>query len=31
VRELDGRPLSPGPLTRRLQERLAPLLEARDG
>jgi 4-amino-4-deoxychorismate lyase len=31
VRELDGRPLPPGPLTRRLQERLAPLLEARDG
>ena len=29
VRELDGRSLSPGPLTRRLQERLAPLLEAR--
>jgi 4-amino-4-deoxychorismate lyase len=28
VRELDGRPLSPGGLTRRLQERLAPLLEA---
>jgi 4-amino-4-deoxychorismate lyase len=29
VRELDGRPLPPGPLTRRLQERLAPLLGAR--
>jgi 4-amino-4-deoxychorismate lyase len=28
VRELDGRPLTPGPLTRRLQERLAPLLGA---
>ncbi len=29
VRELDGRPLSPAGVTRRLQERLAPLLEAR--
>jgi len=29
VRELEGRPLSPGGLTRRMQERLAPLLEAR--
>jgi 4-amino-4-deoxychorismate lyase len=29
VRELDGRPLPPGPLTRRLQERLVPLLGAR--
>jgi 4-amino-4-deoxychorismate lyase len=29
VRELDGRPLPPGPLTRRLQERLAPLLATR--
>jgi 4-amino-4-deoxychorismate lyase len=29
VRELEDRPLSPGPLTRRLQERLAPLLAAR--
>jgi 4-amino-4-deoxychorismate lyase len=29
VRELDGRALPPGPLTRRLQERLAPLLGAR--
>jgi len=28
VRELEGRPLPPGPLTRRLQERLAPLLGA---
>ncbi len=29
VRELEGRALPPGPLTRRLQERLAPLLGAR--
>jgi len=29
VRELEGRALSPGALTRRLQERVAPLLEAR--
>jgi 4-amino-4-deoxychorismate lyase len=29
VRELDGRPVPPGPLTRRLQERLVPLLGAR--
>ena len=28
VRELDGRPLSGGALTHRLQQRLAPLLEA---
>jgi branched-subunit amino acid aminotransferase/4-amino-4-deoxychorismate lyase len=27
VRELDSRPLTPGPVTRRLQERLVPLLE----
>jgi 4-amino-4-deoxychorismate lyase len=27
VRVLDGRPLSPGPLTRRLQQLLAPKLE----
>ncbi len=30
VRALDGRPLAPGPVTRRLQARLAPLLEGRD-
>ena len=30
VRSLDGRPLAPGPVTRRLQARLAPLLEGRD-
>jgi len=29
VRELEGRPLAPPGLTRRLQERLAPLLEVR--
>ena len=27
VRALDGRPISPGPLTRRLQQLIAPLLE----
>ena len=27
VRKLDGRPLSPGPITRRLQQLMAPLLE----
>ena len=30
VRSIDGRPLAPGPLTRALQGRLAPLLEAAD-
>ena len=30
VRSVDGRPLAPGPLTRGLQERLAPLLEGAD-
>ena len=30
VRSIDGRPLAPGPLTRRLQQRLAPLLEDAD-
>lgn len=27
VRELDGRPMQPGPLTRQVQQILAPLLE----
>lgn len=31
VRSIDGRPLAPGPVTRRLQQRLAPLLEGADG